>query len=272
MIFEVGKPVAQFRGIAEGPRISCNGSGFFLLDVRAMPTQEEIQAFRSGERFQYGLCEAGGLFFFLYKAGTLEWNDAPILSVGNAEAGGTMLTAMLVDCATGVVCALRGMGVCEAFVSAWQRATEAMKERNLSPMEISRKMDRAYAMFSTKQMVRMAGEIYEVHAAKDAGTAMRRSLRSLPAHMVRKDQYPGLPDELKEFNYWIADSGRSIMAIPETVLPRAEAEGDLELFEVPVPVKYVLEKGYRMYKGHVIVDAEYDSFLGLVVPEEYTEW
>ena len=183
-----------------------------------------------------------------------------------------MLTAMLVDCTTGVICALRGLGLCEAFVGAWQRAVATMKERNLSPVEISSKMDRAYAMFSTKQMVRMAGEIYEIHTAKSTSTTMRRSLQDLPAEMVHKDQYPGLPDELKEFNYWIGDSGCCIMAIPETVLPRAETEGDLEFFEASVPVKYVLEKEYRIYKGHVIVDAEYDSALGLVVPEEYTEW
>ena len=41
----------------------------------------------------------------------------------------------------------------------------------------------------------------------------------------------------------ISDSRRSIMEIPETILPRAEPKGYLELFEATVSVKKVLEKG-----------------------------
>ena len=99
---------------------------------------------------------------------------------------------------------------------------------------------------------------------------MRRSLEDIAA-LVAKDYYPGLPDELKEFNYTVVDSGHCIMAIPTILLAAAEASGDLDLYECTIPVKYVLEKGYRMYKGHVIVDAEYDSTYGLLIPEKYFE-
>ena len=44
------------------------------------------------------------------------------------------------------------------------------------------------------------------------------------------------------------------------------------MFECPFPVKYVLEKGYRMYKGHVVCDAEYHPAFGLVIDEEWDEF
>ena len=134
-------------------------------------------------------------------------------------------------------------------------------------------------MFSTDQMVRMMNCIYEVntskcqsHSGSDKSNSLRRSLADLPPSMVRKDQYPGLPDELAQFNYWIQDCGRCILSIPESLLAEAETNGDLDMYEVPMPVKYVLEKGYRVYKGHIIVAAEYDQILGLNMPEEYNEW
>lgn len=101
---------------------------------------------------------------------------------------------------------------------------------------------------------------------------MRNSLNDLDPRYVKKDYYPGLPTELQEFNYWIADSGHSIMAIPECLLNKADENGDLDGFECAFPVKYVLEIGYRIYKNHVIVDGVYSSKFGLVVDESYSEY
>ena len=100
---------------------------------------------------------------------------------------------------------------------------------------------------------------------------MRRSHIGISG--VVKDNYNGIPEELKEFNYYYNDgeTGHVIMAIPECVLKEAEADGDLDLFECPFPVKYVLEKGYRMYKDHVICDGKYDSFLGLRIEAKWFE-
>lgn len=99
---------------------------------------------------------------------------------------------------------------------------------------------------------------------------MRRSLQDL--HGVEKDSYTGLPEELKEFNYFIPDCGNVIMAMPECLLKEAEENGDLDMFECPFPVKYVLEKGYRIYKDHVICNGRYDMDTGLQIEERYYEY
>ena len=59
------------------------------------------------------------------------------------------------------------------------------------------------------------------------------------------------------------------MAIPECLLKEAEQNGDLDMFECPFPVKYVLEKGYKIYKNHVVCDGKYDSKIGLDIEEKW---
>lgn len=99
---------------------------------------------------------------------------------------------------------------------------------------------------------------------------MRKSQEGL--YGVRKDNYPNLSEELRKFNYYYPDAGHSIVAVPECLLERAEKSGDLEMYEVPFPVKYVLEKGYRLYKGIVVCDAPYNWNYGLEIPSGYDEF
>lgn len=99
---------------------------------------------------------------------------------------------------------------------------------------------------------------------------MRNSLKNI-AHMVREIAYKGnLPEELKPYHTYLLDAGHSIMCILEGHLDKAQKSG-MDDYEIPVPVKYVLEKGYKIVDGYVLVDAEYDNSLGLMVDEEYTE-
>lgn len=100
---------------------------------------------------------------------------------------------------------------------------------------------------------------------------MRRSLEDVK-HMVKDKKYPGIPEELKEFNYYLVDAGHSIMAIPEALFEDAVQDGDLDMYECAVPVKYVLEKGYKMYEGHVIVETGYDKMLGVDIDGKYYEY
>jgi len=99
---------------------------------------------------------------------------------------------------------------------------------------------------------------------------MRKSLQDI-AHMVQRRPYPGqLPAELKPYHYYILDSGHSIMCVLEVHME--EAKGDMDNYEVPVPVKYVLEKGYRIVDGYIVIEAEYSPDIGLLVDDEYSEY
>lgn len=89
---------------------------------------------------------------------------------------------------------------------------------------------------------------------------------------VKKGTYKGIPQELKPFQYWLSGRGNVVMAILECLLEKAEADGNLYSYEVGIPCSYVLEKGYRFHKGHVVVDAPYDPEYGLDIPESYDCW
>lgn len=56
---------------------------------------------------------------------------------------------------------------------------------------------------------------------------MRKSVKDF-GNFVRKDNYPELPEELKEFNYFLSDgeTGHVIMAVPEHTLNKAEENVD----------------------------------------------
>lgn len=101
---------------------------------------------------------------------------------------------------------------------------------------------------------------------------MRRSHEGLNMNYIKKDSYKGIPKELEEFNYHYmdGDTGHVIMAIPKCLLEEAEKNGDLDMFECPIPCKYVLENGYTMHKNHVIVDIPYGTF-GIECDDKYRE-
>lgn len=61
------------------------------------------------------------------------------------------------------------------------------------------------------------------------------------------------------------------MAIPKCLLKEAEENGDLDMFECPFPVKYVLKKGYEMVDNHVVCDGEYDMMFGIQIDEKWFE-
>lgn len=101
---------------------------------------------------------------------------------------------------------------------------------------------------------------------------MRKNHEHLCGRVV-KENYPELPDELKEFNYYYMDdeNGHVIMTIPKCLLEMAEENGDFDLFECPFPVKYVLNNGYMLYKNHVICDGEFDPIFGLEIDIRWYE-
>ena len=102
---------------------------------------------------------------------------------------------------------------------------------------------------------------------------MRKSLEALNQSMIRKvDDYPDLPKELAEYCYWLADAGTCIMCVPEVLLKEHFGSMDLWNYEVPVPVRYVLEKGYKFFESYVVIVADYDKNRGLVIPEEYYDY
>jgi hypothetical protein len=91
-------------------------------------------------------------------------------------------------------------------------------------------------------------------------------------NMVTNKAYAGaIPEELQKFHYYIADQGHCIVCVLQCHLDEARENG-MDDYEIPVPLKYVLEKGYEVEKGYVILNALYNSVFGVEIPEGYYEY
>jgi hypothetical protein len=87
-------------------------------------------------------------------------------------------------------------------------------------------------------------------------------------HMISKRPYANLPPELEPYHYYVSDSGHCIMCVLECHVN----ETNKDEYELPVPVRYVFEKGYRIVNGYVVVEAKYNLPFGLDVDDKYTEF
>ncbi len=93
--------------------------------------------------------------------------------------------------------------------------------------------------------------------------------------MTLDNEYPGyLPEELKPFHYCFVREGHVLMVIPRNYVEKALEEG-LDDYEIQIPVKYVLEKGYKFLEqnpNYIVGNFDYDDELQRVdVPTEYYE-
>ncbi len=93
-------------------------------------------------------------------------------------------------------------------------------------------------------------------------------LRDIGGHPVYTDR--GLPVELALFSCFVPDCGYCVLSIPMCFV--TEAAQDPGNYTIPIPEKYILEKGWRMCLGFPCVEVPYSSVLGAEIPEEYESW
>ncbi|MBQ7372374.1 MAG: hypothetical protein IJW67_10970 [Blautia sp.] len=79
-----------------------------------------------------------------------------------------------------------------------------------------------------------------------------------------------IPEELIPYSCFVPDSGYCIMCIPKVFAEKAEENP--ARYCVPLPEKYVVDKGYSFVSGVPCVDVQYSRILGAIVPEGYETW
>jgi len=102
---------------------------------------------------------------------------------------------------------------------------------------------------------------------------MRKSLREI-AHMVKETNYgKPFPIALIPLYTYVLDSGHSIMCVPEMFVEDAIKKGCC-MYEIPLPVRYVLEKGWKQIPGtdSICVNVPYDPMISAIVPDGYEEY
>ena len=74
---------------------------------------------------------------------------------------------------------------------------------------------------------------------------VRKSVFDMQVITLDTPYLGGLPPELEKFHYYFSHEGHVLMVIPRNYLKIALESGDLDDYEIQIPVKYVLEKGYE---------------------------
>ena len=262
-------------------KVDLTDNGLIIAVYYDGPTKEEIRNFKTPTRVQLREGLVYNQIFFTIKVGDENWMDAPyspfksiwLLVAGKnqieaAVASGNGIPARIIfACERGIVSDQNYMSSPQ-FAKSFLEDVRYVVSTGESIATHDLVVDQVYSTMTTKQLVQRLNR--NRCDLKSMVVPLRKSQTGIQG--IRKKEYPGLSDELERFHYYYPDCGHVIMAIPETLFPEAEKSGEFYEYEVPFPVRYVLEKGYRKHNGFLICDGEYSNEIGLMVPEKYTEW
>lgn len=77
-----------------------------------------------------------------------------------------------------------------------------------------------------------------------------------------------IPEDLKPYGVYVSDGGYCVMSIIPAFVDRVPIEDYL----IPVPVRYLMYKGYSFAHDYPVVEAEYDGETGLVIPDGFEDF
>ncbi len=164
MKLAVGEVLPGIKGTGDSVRFGMGDSGAELLVCFGSPTEKEIAAIKEGP-VQFGMFTKENVIFILAKFGTMPWMDAPfhvglakgLTHLQDVEQGmGYGCTIILVDSSTGIVKALRYVGLSTEFSKRLKNNIEEQMNDVFDVAEYDAKLSRIMGTYSTKDMVRFS--------------------------------------------------------------------------------------------------------------------
>ena len=159
---EVGKksPVTM----TEGVRFDLSSAGATLIYAFDAPTTDEVAQVRSGNGFEIRFAEINDILWVTTKCGNLEWTDAPYnprLSSGLpdpdfADGEGIALTFVLIDSATGIVKAVRLIGLGNRFSHYLTEKALELREKTMTMTDAVRSINQTMNMYDSRQLASLA--------------------------------------------------------------------------------------------------------------------
>lgn len=168
--YEVGKVIDQYVGVPEGIRFDLSDSGALFVVLFRNPTQNEIDQFKAGTRFEMRFVKIYNVIMTLFKIGTLKWMDTPYsphLSKGlthfeKPEGNqGLALTIMLVDCISGELKHLRLIGLPNKFSIRLLNEVVVELQNPFDKQVYDQNMSAVMNRYQTSEIVKMARDYYK---------------------------------------------------------------------------------------------------------------
>lgn len=297
MIISVGQPLSIMKDRPEGCVFTLIDDGMYLIVNFAAPTENEIKQVKCGAEFEIRYAVIEQIIMVTVKLGNLPWMECPFSPHLEVAAGhlhpetletGLPLTIIMTDANTAVINSARVVGISASFSSAINSTVKRVLNMPFNLANYNAELQSIFNSYSTERLVTMgASNTFKLTDfreysgfrggkpyTQDNDSTIRKSLQGIAAYVSKRPyiETPAIPDKLEPYHYYIKDSGHCIVSVLETHLGVAQKENKMDDYEVPIPVKYVLENGYRIVDGYVVVDAPYDPILGLDVDEKYEAW
>lgn len=163
-IYEVGKLYNPNR--TSWPEVTqynyIQGEHHLQLFLR-QPDQSEIQAIKAGAA-EFALVVEQGIIFLLYQFSPMPWSDAPYtwhmvpaeqrtLPADVPAGQGALLTTMLIDAGTGIIQAIRAIGLGTDFSNTLHAAIREQAARPFDQARYDDQLNRTYARYATTELL-----------------------------------------------------------------------------------------------------------------------
>ena len=168
---EVGQVFPPVVDKGEGVYFDISGSTCTLIYNFNSPTQEEIDAVRANQPFEIRFLQRGNALWILSKCGSLDWTDTaynPHLSKEVAlehpteKTLGLLLTFIMTDARTGIVKALRGIGLGNRFSNRFIDAVNELTENPFNAEEYNASLVLMQMRYQSRDLAKLARDYYKI--------------------------------------------------------------------------------------------------------------
>lgn len=280
-IFEVGKPYPGAYPIQEGAVMELYKDGLTVLIQFPRITSEELKAFKNSFN-SYSYFESGTpipipvfVFPFLKPFGAIDVNfNARVAKKKHLEnylsTGGNAIYFHLLD--GNILKANKLVGLDHKAVNLFKNTIKKQLQIEYNTEDYSKYLDGIYK-YNANELFKM-GQIF--HKSKSVITPSKEpeTKNSPENEIIEKclhgytkkgmEYHSPLPDDLAKWYCYTIDGGHSILSIVKIHYADEMVFTD---YLIPCPVKAVLEKGYEIKNGFVIVDLPYSREIGLDIED-----
>jgi hypothetical protein len=154
---------------AESIKFDFQQSGPVMIIFFERPTDKEIESIRAG-KLEFAFYEKDEIIFILSKFQGIEWMDAPYtvhlskpFEFQEMQEGlGFGLQIILVDAATGIIKAMRYVGLSTQFSIKLKKAIEAQREQPWDLHRYDVRLQNIYNNYSTSDLAKRAGNFCKI--------------------------------------------------------------------------------------------------------------
>lgn len=245
-------------------RAGYENNAFYLVFDYASPTKEELKITDPTTPLEIRYKTVDNILFFIARADGLPEIDAPFAPMYHSNTFaiapvpknmGYMLNVIMRDTTTGKIVGQRIIGLGHNFSTDIYNTILKLLKIPFNVDKYNRTLQKVYSRYTTRQLWDTADAAYIVGTLENEQPIIKKSEESI------------LLDLIKERGEYVPGFGICVYCVLEC--HRKEAKGNEKEFEVPIPIGYLDDKGFKFENNIVYVDAPYDENFGVKIDEKY---